>query len=395
MIVVQAIIETLDEETDPIEAKVEEALAILEEHSLEHGSEILDDTEEGFDEVVEQLDVTIPDTPAPTPPPTPTICTGNETYDETLENAIFVDNFGPGFELVKVIKGRGQPEDNEHGSATDYWDSSYNGSEIYHKEGDIVRLGCKLGYWNNIGKSYTGATCTCQNGTCAFVKSRMEFDCIDEAVAPMPIWQGGVFNFIREVHDTYIVMKARAINLMQAQNWTDNRIDWERNPEYLEPQFWKGANYTFFVFCPWDVTLGGINPGEGQMTFPDFYPSENSDDGMLWSFLSRPGNHLFKYGQPFKSRYFKGFVDRSPNATEWGPTVFTTDMVTGQDYTCETGILPGHHPTAIQDLMDNFDIFFGGDFTKMTNYLRGANNRVVKQLKKKLSKLKAYGQVRG
>lgn len=200
-----------------------------------------------------------------------------------------------------------------------------------------------------------------------------------------------VFNFIREVRDSYVVMKARAINLLQAQNWTDNRIDWERHPEYLEPTFWKNKTYTFFVFCPWDVTLGGLTKGQGMMTFPDFYPAEHSDDGMLWSFLSRPGNYLFKYGRPFKSRYFKGFIDRSSNSTEWGPNDLNVDMQTGQDYTCETGILPGHHPNAIASLMENFEIFYGGDFTKMTNYLRGANNRHVKQLKKKLQKLKAYG----
>ena len=137
------------------------------------------------------------------------------------------------------------------------------------------------------------------------------------------------------------------------------------------------------------IFKGGLTPGQGKMTFPDFYPSENSDDGMLWSFLSRPGNYLFKYGNPFRSRYFQGFIDRSSNSTEWGPN----DIQKGRgEYTCETGILPGHQPTAIQDLMDNFDIFFGGDFTKMTNYLRGSNNKDVRKLKKKLKLMKAYGR---
>ena len=49
------------------------------------------------------------------------ICTGNETYDENLE-AVFVSEFGEGFELVKVIFGRGQLEDNQYGPATPYND---------------------------------------------------------------------------------------------------------------------------------------------------------------------------------------------------------------------------------------------------------------------------------
>ena len=53
-------------------------------------------------------------------------------------------------------------------------------------------------------------------------------------------------------------MKARAVNLLNARNWTDNRIDWDNHPEYENETFWQETPFTFFVFCPWDVTQGGL-----------------------------------------------------------------------------------------------------------------------------------------
>ena len=75
---------------------------------------------------------------------------------------------------------------------------------------------------------------------------------------------------------------------------------------------------------------------------------------------------------------FQGFIDRGRNSTEWGPNDVTTDVISGETYTCETGILPGHRPTAIADLVENFEIFLSGDFTKMTHYLRnGVSNYLL------------------
>ena len=49
--------------------------------------------------------------------------------------------------------------------------------------------------------------------------------------------------------------------------------------------------------------------GEGMMTFPDFYPSEHSEDGMMWSFLSREGVSLYRNRfNPKKSVYFKVII---------------------------------------------------------------------------------------
>ena len=106
------------------------------------------------------------------------------------------------------------------------------------------------------------------------------------------------------------------------------------------------------------------------MTFPDFYPAENSEDGRLWSFLSRPGVHLIKKSHPNlkKSVYFKGFIDRSNQIDEQGES--STFTIGRDQATCETGILPGHHPLAISKLVEEFDIFEGGDFTNLEKYTR-------------------------
>ena len=50
---------------------------------------------------------------------------------------------------------------------------------------------------------------------------------------------------------------------------------------------------------------GGLSPGDGKMTFPDFYPGECSADGRLCSFLSREGTRIFRE-QGEGEAYFRG-----------------------------------------------------------------------------------------
>ena len=54
-----------------------------------------------------------------------------------------------------IFQGRGSEE-------TAYDDPSYDGDEIFHNEGDKLRLGCNLGYDNRVGKPYTAAECICE-----------------------------------------------------------------------------------------------------------------------------------------------------------------------------------------------------------------------------------------
>jgi len=153
----------------------------------------------------------------------------------------------------------------------------------------------------------------------------------------------------------------------------------------LDPNYWKGNStyappFTLFVFCPFDVSLGGIGK-EGSMNFPDFYPGESSVDGMMWSFLSRDGTKYFKNPKfitdevtgnvtmKFPSVYFKGYIDRSSLVDEQGPIVFDPNMEVEKDYTCEVGVIPGHHPDHLVKLADNYAIF-QDDFQGMEKFLR-------------------------
>ena len=74
--------------------------------------------------------------------------------DSTSTELIPVNEKFTGFRLPRFL-GRGSEE-------TPYNDPSYDGDEIFHNEGDKLRLGCKLGYDNKVGKPFTAAECICE-----------------------------------------------------------------------------------------------------------------------------------------------------------------------------------------------------------------------------------------
>lgn len=311
-------------------------------------------------------------------------CTGIETYNEDLTDNGFLQRLGQGLEIVLVASGRGYLGDENKGKpAVPYWGGEYGeeGDDIFHKQEDTVRLGCKLGYQNSVGKPFMGTKCLCTDGVCQWTMNNPDFSCIsnDEQVS-IPVWTGGVFNFVKSTFSKYLVLKTRVSNLRNVDVWSYDQIDHVAHPEYLTQEFWDTTDSTLFVFCPFDVTLGGMNGGDGKIAFSDWYPSEQSADGKLWSFLSREGTKVNRQKCEAvdnvltcttKSNYFKGFIDWSPNSSERGPIEIHTGMVSGgTDYSCETGILPGHHPDAIAKLQQYFPIFENGDFSKMVNYLR-------------------------
>ena len=102
----------------------------------------------------------------------------DQTYNEDLShNGIFSawDNSN-GYEIIKVITGRGD-------STTSF--DAY-GEDLFHNEGDKIRIGCKLGYVNGIGKEMMQAECKCdENGACAWAAKVPEWTCIsnEEAVS--------------------------------------------------------------------------------------------------------------------------------------------------------------------------------------------------------------------
>ena len=131
----------------------------------------------------------------------------------------------------------------------------------------------------------------------------------------MPWWSGAVFNFIPRVQDDYIILKARVVSGLLLDKWSHDFVNVDKQPELLDPEYWKIADFTLFVFCPFDTTKGGSPYVDGTMTFADFYPSECSPDGRLCSFLSRSKTKLFRESvkKPDKNkiekqaiRYFKG-----------------------------------------------------------------------------------------
>ena len=78
----------------------------------------------------------------------------------------------------------------------------------------------------------------------------------------MPVWSGNKFNQVREIENGYIKMKARGISLLASKNWTDNgNIDYDAHPEFESREYWEGANFTLFVYCPFNVKLGGASKG--------------------------------------------------------------------------------------------------------------------------------------
>lgn len=123
-----------------------------------------------------------------------TRCINDQTYDENLQ--FKTDIFGPGVLIVKVISGRGFLGNNGN-PAVGYNDPPY-GNDTFHLAGDTVRVGCKLGFVNGIGKPFVGAVCSCSGTSeCTFQLANPEYSCIPEADQAIPVWMGGVFNFIK------------------------------------------------------------------------------------------------------------------------------------------------------------------------------------------------------
>jgi hypothetical protein len=170
-----------------------------------------------------------------------------------------------------------------------------------------------------------------------------------------------------------VVLKASVRNLLKLSEWEFDHIDETKHPEWVDPNFWASADFTLFVWCPWNVTLGGPSGVSGKITFPDFYDGEHSDDGTLWTFYSREGTKLYKAKDPSKSSYFKGYADRSSDSAFHGPITIDTSFQTSVDYTCETGVLPGHQKNMLAKYAENFPIFADGDFRKMVFYIRATH----------------------
>ena len=74
----------------------------------------------------------------------------------------------------------------------------------------------------------------------------------------MPWWSGAVYNTIRKVKPKYVILKARVVNglMLNTLDHIDH-VDTASRSHLLEESHWKTANFTMFVYCPFDTTLGG------------------------------------------------------------------------------------------------------------------------------------------
>lgn len=282
----------------------------------------------------------------------------------------FLAAWGDGYKINKVMVGRGN-------STVLY--SAY-GDEVFHNEGDKVRLECKLGYTHDLGKRVMQAECKCdENGACAWEKKTPEWDCIsNDDEQAIPIWGGATNNFVKRVESKYIILKARVTNGKKLAEWEHDRVDLDVHPDYTDNAWWGTQPFTMFVWCPFDTRKGGVDPAanEGTMTFGDFYPGECSPDGKMCSFLSRDGVHAWrtpestaKVGEGLAgTAFFKGYIDRSAVEAEQGPIALEANKK--DQWSCETGLLPGHHPDAINNMMQYFEMFKDGDFSSMLAYFR-------------------------
>ena len=120
----------------------------------------------------------------------------------------------------------------------------------------------------------------------------------------MPWWSGAVENDILEVEDKYVSLSVKLYNGQALNDWTHHSVDIENNPDYVNQTWWEtDPSFTFFLFCPFNTTLGGYKTGEGRMRFQDFYSGKCSDDGRLCTFLSRPGTRIWRKLKPESAKY--------------------------------------------------------------------------------------------
>ena len=73
----------------------------------------------------------------------------------------------------------------------------------------------------------------------------------------MPIWSGATYNDIKRVKNEYLILRVRVANGLKLDRWKHHYVDTTERDHLLTYDHWKTANFTMFVYCPFDTTLGG------------------------------------------------------------------------------------------------------------------------------------------
>ena len=76
----------------------------------------------------------------------------------------FLAELGEGLYIESIRKGRGKD--------TPFDDPMYNGELYFDPDVSVIRLACKNGYDNNIGKPMMGTKCLCNNGICKWTMNK-------------------------------------------------------------------------------------------------------------------------------------------------------------------------------------------------------------------------------
>ena len=92
-----------------------------------------------------------------------------------------------------------------------------------------------------------------------------EWTCIDQEEAPIPLWMGGKFNFVKGVESGYVVLKARLGQLMD--------MDGNFSTFYRFSGVFKAGSTTDSIQ---PTTLSGRTPTTGRVTTPTLHHSLSS-----------------------------------------------------------------------------------------------------------------------
>ena len=103
-------------------------------------------------------------------------------------------------------------------------------------------------------------------------------------------------------------------------------LDDVNHPEW-DKAFWKNSEWTGIIACPFSSAVNGKDPVQGIY----FEPGTSAYNGRVHTVMGRDGHRLLAN---------KGEVLRSailtPDGSPWNTKY--------KGYTCEIGVVPGHHP---------------------------------------------------
>ena len=190
-------------------------------------------------------------------------------------------------------------------------------------------------YPNLLFQAKVGAVCTCDGADCNFIPKKDGFKCVHESVCPLPNFQGAKFNYVIDSEPgadwAYVRFRFRSV------------LDNVYHPEWNK-EFWKDSPWTGIVACPFSssVAIDGRRGGEKKPISGIYFETASSAyEGKVHTVMGRDGHRLLgKKGEVLRAAIL------TPDGSPW-ETKF-------KGYTCEIGVVPGHHPNLAKCLEEEF-----------------------------------------